>query len=206
VPEQLRQFSDARELVLSRNRVKTLPAWLGEFTSLEAFGAEDCGLSTLATEIARLPRLRRLEPIDNPITSLPLGSGAFPAVEILSIGEGATNTSAQFTASLDLWRFPWLRIVEQRYDVNTIEEIECRDGHDLWSNPRSLAPGEAYGFFPALQLCNLRRREPAPRQGRGALPDAGAACSHERRRADAARAAALAYGRHKIVRRPREIA
>jgi hypothetical protein len=68
VPEQLREFSGARELVLSKNRFKTVPAWIGEFQALETLGLEDCGLSTLPCEIAALPRLREL---DLPTTRLP---------------------------------------------------------------------------------------------------------------------------------------
>jgi hypothetical protein len=135
VPEALREFSGARELVLSGNRVKALPGWIGDFEALETLGLQDCGLDTLPREIARLPRLRKLELIDNPITSLPFGPDSFRAVEILTIGEGYSDHSADFTANLDLSQFPWLRVLEQRYDINTIEEIEYGDSQAYWNNP-----------------------------------------------------------------------
>ena len=84
VPDQLREFSGARELVLTNNRVKKLPSWIGEFQALETLGLEDCGLETLPREIAALPRLRNLDLTDNPITSLPFGPDSFRTVEILS--------------------------------------------------------------------------------------------------------------------------
>jgi hypothetical protein len=135
VPEQLKEFSGARELVLSNNVVETLPAWIGDFVALEVLRAEDCGLATIPPEIARLPRLRELELANNPINSLPFGRDAFSVLEILTIGEDYTNQSADFTANLDLSLFPWLRVIEQKYDINTIKELEYRDSQELWSNP-----------------------------------------------------------------------
>ena len=135
VPEQLREFSGARELVLSGNQVKTLPSWIGDFEGLETLGLEDCGLDTLPREIARLPRLRKLKLIDNPITSLPFGPDSFRSLEILSIGESTFDGSADFTKNLDLSQFPWLRVLEQRYDINTIDELDYRDSDEYWTNP-----------------------------------------------------------------------
>jgi len=135
VPEELREFSGARELVLSKNRVKSLPAWIGDFADLEVLGLEDCELSTLPREIARLPRLRKLNLIDNPITSLPFGSESFRSVEILSIGENYQPKSAEFVRNLDLSQFPWLRVAEQAYDINTVKELDYRESQELWSNP-----------------------------------------------------------------------
>lgn len=134
VPDQLREFGGARELVLSKNRVKTLPGWLGEFQGLERLGLEDCGLTTLPREIAALPRLRDLNLIGNPITSLPSGADCFRSVEILSIGQSYSDESADFTANLDLSQFPWLRVAEQQYG-NSVEELAYRDSQNLWSNP-----------------------------------------------------------------------
>jgi hypothetical protein len=131
VPDELREFGTARELVLSKNRVKTLPAWIGEFQALETLALEDCGLSTVPREIAALPRLRELDLGDNPITSLPFGSDSFRTLEILSIGQGSSSDSANFTAGLDLSQFPWLRVVEQRYKI---DELAYRDSQNLWDN------------------------------------------------------------------------
>jgi hypothetical protein len=132
VPDQLREFSDARELVLTNNRVKKLPSWIGDFHALETLGLEDCGLETLPREIAALPRLRELDLTGNPITSLPFGPDTFRTVEILSIGQSSSNVSANFTANLDLSQFPWLRVVEQQYKI---DELAYRDSQNLWDNP-----------------------------------------------------------------------
>lgn len=132
VPDELREFSEMRELVLSKNRVKTLPAWIGEFQALEKLTLNDCGLSTLPHEIAALPRLRELDLGDNPITSLPFGSESFRTLEILSIGQGSSSESAGFTGGLDLSQFPWLRVIEQRYKI---DELAYRDSQNLWDNP-----------------------------------------------------------------------
>lgn len=135
VPDELQKFSGARELVLSKNRVSALPAWIGQFDGLEVLKLEDCGLRTIPLEIAQLPRLRQLELVDNPIASLPFGADSFRSVEILTIGEGYYKGSADFTANLDLSLFPWLRVIEQRYDINTVEELIYRDSQELWNNP-----------------------------------------------------------------------
>jgi hypothetical protein len=167
VPDQLREFSGARELVLSDNRVKSFPAWIGDFEGLETLGAKDCGLATLPVEIARLPRLRNLNLGNNPLTSLPFGPENFRKVEILTIGEGFLDGSPDFTTNLDLSKFPWLRVIEQRYDINTIDELTYRDSHDLWDNPHldilnigwpALKKGIPAGLLKARNLRALASR------------------------------------------------
>ncbi|WP_154071573.1 leucine-rich repeat domain-containing protein [Bradyrhizobium lablabi] len=174
VPEQLRGFSGARELVLSGNRVKQLPSWIGDFEALETLGLEDCGLDTLPREIAGLPRLRKLELTDNPITSLPFGPDSFRSVEILTIGEGYFNGSAVFTANLDLSQFPWLRVLQQHYDINTIEELEYHDSDEYWDNPHleildiswpALKHGIPAGLLRARNLRALATRVNAAQLG-----------------------------------------
>jgi Leucine rich repeat len=135
IPDELQEFSAARELVLSNNRVKTLPAWIGKFENLEVLELEDCGLATIPREIAQLPRLRRLDLNDNPITALPFGADSFRSVEILSIGQNYQPQSTDFVAKLDLAQFPWLRVVEQSYDINTVDELVYHESDELWSNP-----------------------------------------------------------------------
>ena len=135
VPDELKEFADARELVLSKNRVGALPAWIGDFAGLEVLRLEDCGLRTLPRDIAALPRLRKLELRDNPITALPFGPESFRKIEILSIGQNYSDESAKFTANLDLSQFPWLRVLEQQYDINTVDELDYRDTDELWNNP-----------------------------------------------------------------------
>lgn len=174
VPDELQEFYRARELVLSKNRVGALPAWIGAFEGLEVLALEDCGLRTLPREIAQLPRLRKLELVDNPIASLPFGPDSFRALEVLSIGEGYINGSAEFTANLDLAQFPWLRVVEQRYDVNTVEELVYRDSDELWSNPHleildigwpALKNGIPAGLLHARNLRALATRVNAAQLG-----------------------------------------
>jgi len=174
IPEQLKEFSSARELVLSKNRVGVLPAWIGDFGALEVLGAEDCGLSTIPAEIARLPRMRKLQLAENPLASLPFGPDAFRAVEILTIGESYHRGSAGFTANLDLSQFPWLRVVEQKYDINSIKELDYRDSQDLWSNPHleildiswpALKNGIPAGLLKARNLRALATRVNAAQLG-----------------------------------------
>jgi hypothetical protein len=163
VPDELKEFAGLRELDLSRNEVKTFPAWIGNFAELEVLKAGDCGLSTLPVEIARLPHLRKLELANNPITSLPFGPGAFSNVEILTIGQtiglSCQSEPAVFTANLDLSLFPRLRVIEQNYYLNTVQESQ-----DLWNNPHLeiLNAGDGWHAFtsglPAglLKAYNLR--------------------------------------------------
>jgi hypothetical protein len=134
-PSELREFVDARELVLSKNEIKTLPPWIGDFSALEALRVEDCGLATIPAEIAALPRLRKLELADNPIVSLPFGPTNFQRLEILTIGQGYVDDATQFVAHLDLALFPMLRIAEQDYSINDIVDIAYSDRDQLWNNP-----------------------------------------------------------------------
>ena len=132
-PSELREFVDARELVLSKNEIKTLPPWIGDFSALEALRVEDCGLATIPADIAALPRLRKLELADNPIVSLPFGPTNFQRLEILTIGQGYVDDATQFVAHLDLALFPMLRIAEQDYSINDIVDIAYSDRDQLWS-------------------------------------------------------------------------
>jgi hypothetical protein len=174
VPGELKEFYGVRELVLSKNQVGTLPAWIGSFETLEVLKAEDCGLRTIPREIAQLPRLRRLELKDNPLTSLPLGRDGFSAVEVLTIGEGYSSDSAEFTANLDLAQFPWLRIVEQHYNINKVNELVYRDSDELWSNSHleildigwpALKHGIPAGLLRATNLKALATRVNAAQLG-----------------------------------------
>jgi hypothetical protein len=135
IPEEIREFSSARELVLTNNQVKTVPAWIGDFEGLEVLRLDDCGLDTIPREIARLPRLRKLDLKDNPVTSLPFGTDSFRSVEILSIGQTYQTASDDFVANLDLAQFPWLRVIKQDYDINAVEELVYHESDELWSNP-----------------------------------------------------------------------
>ena len=121
--------------MLTNNQVKTVPAWIGDFEGLEVLRLDDCGLDTIPREIARLPRLRKLDLKDNPITSLPFGPDSFRSVEILSIGQTYQTASDDFVANLDLAQFPWLRVIKQDYDINTVEELVYHESDELWSNP-----------------------------------------------------------------------
>jgi hypothetical protein len=174
VPDELQELSGARELVLSSNEVGALPAWIGNFENLEVLKLEDCGLRTLPREVAQLPRLRQLELVDNPIKSLPFGPDSFRSVEILRIGEGYLNGSADFTANLDLSLFPWLRVIEQRYDLNTVEELAYRESQELWTNPHleildigwpALKNGIPAGLLRARNLRALATRVNAAQLG-----------------------------------------
>jgi hypothetical protein len=174
VPEQLREFSGARELVLSGNEVKQLPGWIGDFEALETLGLENCGLATLPREVAQLPRLRTLKLVDNPITSLPFGAESFRSVEIMTIGEGYFNGSADFTKNLDLAQFPWLRVLEQRYDINTIDALAYHDSDAYWDNPHleilnigwpALKHGIPAGLLRARNLRALATRVNAAQLG-----------------------------------------
>jgi hypothetical protein len=178
VPDELKEFSTARELVLSKNRVGALPAWLGEFENLEVLKLEDCGLRTLPREVAQLPRLRRLELGDNPITALPFGPGSFRAVETLSIGESYSNKSASFTAKLDLSQLPWLRVLEQKYDINTVGELDYSDTQELWNSPHleilnlswpAIKHGIPAGLLHARNLKALATRVNAAQLGSAVL-------------------------------------
>lgn len=174
VPDELQEFSGAKELVLSGNRVGVLPPWLGNFEGLEVVKLEDCGLRTLPREIAQLPRMRQLELANNPLTSLPFGPESFRLVEILSIGDGSYQGSPEFTANLDLALFPWLRVIEQRYDTNTVEELVYRDSQELWNNPHleilnaswpALRNGIPAGLLRARNLRALATRVNAAQLG-----------------------------------------
>src|SRR5262249_40292238 len=93
---------------------------------------------------------------------------------ILTIGESYHRGSAGFTANLDLSQFPWLRVVEQKYDINSIKELDYRDSQDLWSNPHleildiswpALKNGIPAGLLKARNLRALATRVNAAQLG-----------------------------------------
>lgn len=119
IPEDIRRFSKIRKLCISKNNLKELPDWIGEFTGLEVLEAEDCRLSRIPSAVADMPSLRELHVSDNRITDLPDDENAFENLERLRIGGGYDDDVLNFTARLDLWSFPKLRVAEQTFGYGT---------------------------------------------------------------------------------------
>ena len=134
VPEDIRQFSKLRKLILSKNEVKDLPDWIGEFKELEILEAEDCGLTTIPLSIARLPALRSLSLEENGIIELPFDEKTYSALERLQIGRRFGREPCILFACLDLARFPNLRFLKQQFPYDY--EIEFGSDSDLWNAPR----------------------------------------------------------------------
>lgn len=134
VPEDIRAYRELSVLRLSKNNIKVLPDWLGYyFPMLEVLTAEDCGLTTIPAELAVHPGLRELNISYNKIDGLPLGQGAFPALEKLVIGRGWSDDHVEFVANLDLAQFPKLRALDQGFSnlPGLVFGAEAR----LWNAP-----------------------------------------------------------------------
>jgi hypothetical protein len=134
VPEDIRRFSKLRKLILSKNEVKDLPDWIGEFKELEILEAEDCGLATIPLSIARLPSLRSLSLEENGIIELPFDENTYSALEKLRIGQQFGREPGIFLAGLDLAQFPNLRFLKQQFPYDY--DIEFGSDCDLWNAPR----------------------------------------------------------------------
>jgi hypothetical protein len=134
VPEDIRRFSKLRKLILSKNEVKDLPDWIGEFKELEILEAEGCGLATIPLSIARLPSLRSLSLEENGIIELPFDENTYSALEKLRIGQQFGREPGIFLAGLDLAQFPNLRFLKQQFPYDY--DIEFGSDCDLWNAPR----------------------------------------------------------------------
>jgi hypothetical protein len=131
VPEDIRKFSGIRRLYVSQNAVNKLPDWIAEFSHLEILEAEDCGLPRIPPAIANIPTLKQLLVHDNHVTDLSITEHAYPNLERLQIGgDWHSELVDNFTANLDLGRFPKLRFAEQRFYRDP--KFEFDEDCDFW--------------------------------------------------------------------------
>lgn len=97
VPEDLAQFTELRELRLDHNRLGTLPAFMSDFVHLEVFSAEENELTQFPESMWNWPKLRSLHLGDNWIEAIPLNIDACTALETLGLWSNVIGT---FPASL----------------------------------------------------------------------------------------------------------
>ncbi len=71
VPEGLRTLVNLRGLVLTGNRIRELPGWIGELTSLRILDLDGNQLRTLPPEIGSMTHLEALFLARNPLVDLP---------------------------------------------------------------------------------------------------------------------------------------
>ena len=74
-----------RFLVLSHNRLDSLPAWMGRLRALEVLAVNGNRLRALPASLAQLTALRQLDAAHNRLAELPAGLGALPRLERLSL-------------------------------------------------------------------------------------------------------------------------
>lgn len=97
VPE-LFALSNITRLVLSHNKITTVPPELVELRGLEYLNLFNNLLEDLPSTVSALPRLKELNVGVNRLCELPRGFGSFPALEILDLTYN-NLTSSSFSAN-----------------------------------------------------------------------------------------------------------
>ncbi len=109
VPEQIRHFSQLRELDLSINKIDSLPEWIGNLKHLERLSIEKNSFSEFPIVICSLTGLKYLVISRNTIRWIPACMGRLAALEVL---DGWDNEFTRLPASMEENKA--LRVVDMR--------------------------------------------------------------------------------------------
>ncbi len=75
LPDEVRELTDLKELILRDQSFRALPDWIAELTSLETLDLSNNGLETVPEVVTRLRSLRNLGLSSNQLTGLPADIG-----------------------------------------------------------------------------------------------------------------------------------
>lgn len=124
VPEELRQLRGLNALDLSGNRLKELPAWLGELQSMQEFRASRNRLGAIPPAVCQWRALKRLDLSRNAIIGLPKCMGQLKQLVSLDLWD---NDLAEFPpeiAGMDALRFLDLRNIQfSQQEMDEIREL-----------------------------------------------------------------------------------
>ena len=85
LPAEIGQLTTLRFLHLNYNQLTTLPTQIGQLTSLETLYLRGNNLTSLPTQIGQLTSLRWLDLSDNQLTTLPTQIGQLTSLETLHL-------------------------------------------------------------------------------------------------------------------------
>ena len=123
VAHRLRRFRNLHELVLDRNRIDTLPDWLGELPTLERLRLQANRIRTIPPSLLALNALRELNLADNEIEGIPEDIDALENLERLILW---SNMIGHFPPSLSrLERLGELDLLHNELSVD--EQIWVRE-------------------------------------------------------------------------------
>ena len=118
----LRVFKNLNALDLSKNRLHTFPAWLGEFTYMQELRISQNKLKEFPEAICKFKNLKRLDLSRNALTGLPKCMGGLKELTSLDVW---SNDLADFPlqlAGMEALRFLDLRNI--LFEVPEMERIE----------------------------------------------------------------------------------
>ncbi|GBG26866.1 Leucine-rich repeat-containing protein 40 [Hondaea fermentalgiana] len=158
-------FRNLRELNVSNNLLESLPANLGEFSTLEVIVCKQNALTALPNSICKLSRLRVIDARGNHLAGLPKGIGRLKRLETLLLGENHVELlpwSFRELASLStleigrnvLQALAFIEILQLRDD-----DFDEQDFEKVWE--RRVLPNDAVVFYNKLTR-EILQRPPKP--------------------------------------------
>lgn len=137
VDHRLRRFRYLREIVLDKNKIDSLPPWIGEFEHLERLSIKANRLTRFSTALLDLSNLRELNLADNMIDGIPEDIDALAKLERLILW---SNVIGHFPPSLS--RLEYLEELDLLHNEMSTDE-------QIWV--RELLPGRQLQFSPPCQ-------------------------------------------------------
>lgn len=113
----------AKKLILSNNKLKSLPAEIGRLTSLEELYVDGNLLEgALPAEIRKMARLRILDASDNNLTGIPAEIGQLKQLEILDLSGNEIDTFPDELGNLK-GNLKTIDLTQNSFKAETISEI-----------------------------------------------------------------------------------
>lgn len=137
VDHRLRRFRYLREIILDKNKIDSLPPWMGEFQYLERLSIKANRLTRFSTALLDLSNLRELNLADNMIDGIPEDIDALAKLERLILW---SNVIGHFPPSLS--RLEYLQELDLLHNEMSTDE-------QIWV--RELLPGRRLQFSPPCQ-------------------------------------------------------
>lgn len=121
LPEEIRQFKNLNALDIGKNRLKALPAWLGELKYMQEFRAPQNKLREMPAVVCQWPHLKRLDLHQNEIAGLIPCMGELTEVVSLDLWSNDLEEFPEELKGMTALRFMDLRVIQ--FDQREMERI-----------------------------------------------------------------------------------
>lgn len=123
VPEEIKRFKNLNALDLGKNKLKDLPAWLGELQYMQEFRAPQNKLSEMPDVVCQWTHLKRLDLHQNEITGLIPCMGELKEVISLDLWSNDLGEFPEELKGMEALRFLDLRVIQ--FDEKEMERISA---------------------------------------------------------------------------------